>query len=108
MKLDQRIEKIKEVLINKNAEEVSDFNTQNSDYFVDSVVIATARGDRHANALLQHLKEFLKNEELLRVENSDDWIVVDFGDVLVHIMNEKSRKEYNLEKFLQAYQQTTI
>ena len=105
MILEDRIVKIKDVLINKNAEDVSDFDTRDSEYFVDSVVIASSRGDRHTNALLEHLKEFLPHEELLRVDSSNSWIVVDFGDILVHLMSKESRDKYSLESFLHKYQE---
>lgn len=99
----KRIENIKEILSNKNANEVESFDMSGGCYFVDSVILATSLGSRHSSALLKELKDKTTNEEFIRVEDSDEWIVIDLGDILVHIMDEKTRETYNLEKFLSTY-----
>jgi len=53
--------------------------------------------------LLDFLKEDLKpkGEEFLRVDEDDNWIVVDLGDILIHIISKSKREEYKLEEFLE-------
>jgi ribosome-associated protein len=104
LELIKRAEKIKSVLDENKAEEIEFFNLIETDYFVEGVVIATSLGDRHNEALLDFLKKELKPEEsFLNTEISDGWIVVDLGDMLVHIMTPKYREIYQLEKFLSEF-----
>jgi nicotinate-nucleotide adenylyltransferase len=104
IQMQQRIEKIVSVLDSHKAEEIEVINMDDADYFVQHVIIATATSNRHANALLDYLKKELKqapyNEEFLYVEESDDWIAIDLGDFLIHIMTATYRERYNIEKFL--------
>lgn len=103
--LQQRVEKIVSLLENKKAESVLWFDLRESGYFVDAVVLATAFVDKHALALLDELKTHLKplGEEFLSIDEGSDWIVVDLGDILVHLFTENHRKKFNLEEFLGAF-----
>lgn len=103
--MEERISKIVEILDRNKGEEIETFDLRESDYFVDYVVIATGLGDRHNEALLNYLKAGLKPEEtFLNVEVSDGWVVVDLGDILVHIMTDSHRKLYKLEDFLHEFE----
>lgn len=106
MEITQRIKCITTLLEDKKGESVETFDLRDSDYFVDFVVLVTAFVDKHAFALLDTLKTELKplGEEFLNIEESDDWIVVDLGDILVHIFTENHRKKFNLEEFLTQIQ----
>ncbi len=98
----KRSERIKEVLEEKKGENVEVIDTSGGDYFVDRVVVATSQSDKHTSALLDHLKEKLKpeGEEFLKVQQGDEWIVVDLGDILIHLMTDAYRKKYQIEEFL--------
>ncbi|WP_200762708.1 ribosome silencing factor [Nitrosophilus alvini] len=102
--MQERIERIKKFLEEKKAEDVQIFDLKDKGYFVDTVIIATSLGDKHTAALLDYLKEKLKplGEEFLKIDESDEWIVIDLGDILIHIMTEAYRKKYNIEEFLEA------
>ena len=101
--LNRRITRIKELLEEKKGEDVEIINTSGGDYFVDRVVVATSLSDKHTGALLDWLKEKLKpeGEEFLKVQEGDEWIVVDLGDILIHLMTDAYRKKYRIEEFLQ-------
>lgn len=98
----ERIEKIITLLDEKKAENIQYFDMRDQDYFVDDVVIATTMGERHGLALLDDTKKLLKsiNEELLHVDDDNEWIVIDLGDMLIHLMSATYRSRYNLEEFL--------
>jgi len=99
--MDKRIEKISTVLDTNKAENIEVFDLRDKDYFVDQVVIATSLNPRHTEALLNYLKTDLKPaEEFLGVDISDEWIVADLGDILIHIMTPEYRVKYNMEEFL--------
>ena len=42
-------------------------------------------------------------EEFLFTEESDDWTVIDLGDILIHLMSEEYREKYKLEEFLNKF-----
>lgn len=97
----ERIEKIVAVLDKNKAESIEVFDLREKNYFVDYAVIASSLGTKHTLALLDHLRKDLKPaEKFNHVDESGDWIVVDLGDILVHIMTPEYRVKYDMEKFL--------
>lgn len=97
----QRIDKIKACLEDKKGENIEVIDMRGSEYFVDFVLLATTMGERHAMSLLDHLKLSLKpEEEFLHVEVGQSWIVIDLGDIIIHLMDEDTRQKYDLGEFL--------
>ncbi len=104
--MQKRIEQISEVLDKNKAEAIEVFDLRGRDYFVDYVIIASSLGERHTEALLDHLKKGLKPaEKFLNVDISSEWIVVDLGDILIHIMTPEYRNKYDMESFLSELMQ---
>ena len=96
-----RIEKITHVLDKNKAQDIEVFNLKEKNYFVDYAIIASSLGAKHTLALLDHLKKELKpDEHFNNVDESGDWIVVDLGDILIHIMTPEYRVKYDMESFL--------
>ncbi len=66
------------------------------------MVIASGTSARHVGALADHVVEMLKSTgmENISVEGQEvcDWVLVDAGDVVVHIFRPEARGYYNLEK----------
>ena len=103
--MNTRIQNIKAILEDKKADDVEIFDLTSKDYLVNYVVIATTLNPKHANALLDYLKLDLKpkGEEFLRVDEDDNWTVIDLGDIFIHLMSEKYREKYNIEEFLESF-----
>lgn len=97
-----REENISKILEDKKAENVQVIDLREDDYIVDFVVIATTLNAKHGFALLNYLKEELKpkGEQFLRVDETEDWTIIDLGDAFIHLMSEKTRNKYSLEEFL--------
>ena len=72
----------------------------------DYMVVVSGRSSRQVNAIAQnladHLKQRLKLTSRLEGKDSGDWIVVDTGDVIVHIFRPEVREFYQLEKMWQS------
>lgn len=72
----------------------------------DYMVIASGRSDRHVGAIADQLQRRLKEIKYgtVRVEGQpqNDWVLVDIGDVVVHIFRPEVRDFYNLEKMWMA------
>ncbi|MBN2964693.1 nicotinate (nicotinamide) nucleotide adenylyltransferase [Sulfurospirillum sp. T05] len=102
----ERIERIVALLDDKKAENIQVFDMHGKEYFVEQVVIATTLGERHGASLLDELREVLKplGEEFLHVDPASEWVVVDLGDILVHLMTPAYRARYNLEEFLSDFE----
>ncbi len=99
--MQNRIENITKVLDSNKAEGIEVFNLSEKNYFVDYAIIASSLGSRHTLALLDHLKKDLKPAEVFNnVDESPDWVVVDLGDILIHIMTPEYRVKYDMETFL--------
>lgn len=106
MTIKERCKKIADLLDEKKAENIEIFDLSGSGYFVDAVVVATSIASKHALMLVDEMKKTLKKdgETILNVDDSDDWTIVDMGDILVHLMSEEYRKRYDLEEFLREFE----
>ena len=102
--IDERVERIVKLLDEKKAENIEVFDLRDTDYIVKEVIIADSMGGKHTLALYDYMKEILKplGEEFIASDESDDWVAVDLGDILVHIMTPAYRRRYDLEEFLSS------
>jgi ribosome-associated protein len=70
--------------------------------FADLMVIATGSSQRHIATIAEHLLERLKRAGLagVRAEGTShsDWLLIDAGDVIVHLFKDEVRHFYDLEK----------
>jgi ribosome-associated protein len=68
----------------------------------DTLVIATAESARQVKALANHVRDKLKQAgaDILGVEGEDagEWVLVDAGEIVVHVMQPAVRAHYNLEE----------
>lgn len=84
------------------AEDIVVIDVKDKGSFADYMVIASGRSDRHVGAMAEHLIEKLKASGLPSVpsEGRDrcDWVLLDGGDVIVHLFKPEVRAFYNLEK----------
>lgn len=68
----------------------------------DYMVVCSGTSNRHVNAIADHVSVDAKAAglSLLSVQGKDtgEWVVVDLGDLIVHIMQEETRDFYQLEK----------
>lgn len=68
----------------------------------DAMVLASGTSDRHLHALADKVITGVKSEgySVLGMEGEDsrDWVLVDLGDVIVHLMRPETRELYALEK----------
>jgi len=93
---------IQSSLDDDKAEEIVTIDLGGKTSLADHLVIASGRSTRQVAALTQKLSERIKQAgyEPPRVEglSQADWVVVDTGDVIVHLFRPEVREFYNLEK----------
>ena len=67
----------------------------------DFMVIASGTSNRHIAAISERIIEGLREEDIsgIKIEGQagDDWLLVDAGDVIVHLMSSEAREFYDLE-----------
>ena len=72
----------------------------------DHMVIASGRSTRQVSSMAQKLQQKMKAEfgVIARVEGlqTADWVLIDAGDIIVHVFRPEVRDFYNLEKMWQA------
>jgi ribosome silencing factor RsfS/YbeB/iojap len=70
--------------------------------FCDRMVIASGLADRQITAMAQHLTEKLHKAGLKRVQvegaGGSEWVLIDAGDIVVHLFKPEARTTYWLEK----------
>lgn len=70
--------------------------------FADAMIIASGRSARHVGSIAQKLQERLKEtgHPVLSIEGKEscDWVLIDTGDIIVHLFRPEVREFYNLEK----------
>ena len=68
----------------------------------DGLIVASGRSHRHVGAMADHLLRTLKDEGLgkVRVEGLPhcDWVLIDTGDMIIHLFRPEVRSFYNIEK----------
>ena len=72
----------------------------------DYMVIASGRSDRHVGAIAEQVQQKLRDEGFgrARLEGQPqcDWVLIDAGDIIVHVFRPEVREFYNLEKMWSA------
>ena len=91
-----------EALEDIKAHDIDVFDVRHLSSIFDRVVIASADSARQTKALVNHLRERAKAMGAAVVgvegEESGEWVLVDLGDIVVHIMQPAVRAHYNLEE----------
>lgn len=99
---DQLLTEIKSSLADDKAEEVITIDLRGKSEMGDYMVICSGRSSRQVSAIAQNLTDHLKQNHgrLAKVEGKEagDWVLIDTGDVIVHVFRPEVREFYQLEK----------
>ena len=91
-----------ETLDDDQAEDIVTIDLAGKSSVADAMVIASGRSQRHVGAIVDHLTRRFKDAGYggCRVEGLPhcDWVLVDAGDVIVHVFRPEVRSFYNLER----------
>lgn len=81
-------------------------NTSKLTSLFDSIVIACGDSNRQVKSLARNVQDKVKEAggDVISVEGEDsgEWVLVDLGDIVVHVMQPSVRAYYNLEELWQA------
>ncbi len=94
--------KIAETLDLNKAENITTLALAGQCSFADYMIVASGRAPRHVSALADYVGDLLKKigTPALSIEGKEtgDWVLIDAGDIVVHIFRPEIRQFYNLEK----------
>ena len=91
---------IKDTLEDLKVKDLKVFDFEQSSPFYDYFVIATVN-ERQGNAAINHIKQNLSQEEIKHIEGKGgSWVLIDCGDVIVHLFTEELRQYYGFDKRL--------
>lgn len=100
------LDKLQSVIVGSleddKAEHVVTLDLEGKATFCDRMVIATGLADRQIAAMAQHLAEKLHDAGFKRVQvegaGGSEWVLIDAGDIVVHLFKPEARTTYGLEK----------
>lgn len=99
------MEKLKKLVIaldSKHLEDIIVLDMRNHSALYDFMVISTAKNDRIISGVLRELKDLDAEPEFnlkyIEGHNGGEWVLADFGDMIIHVFNEEMRTKYHLEK----------
>ena len=103
MRRNNRLEKIAVTALEDiKARDITVLDVRKLTSLYDTLIIASADSNRQVKALAQHVRDRLKEAgaPIIGVEGEDsaEWVLVDAGDLVVHIMQPAVRTYYNLEE----------
>lgn len=77
-------------------------DVQGKSSITDCMIICTGTSTRHVSSIADHVVQESRSAGLkpssVDTRTASDWVVVDLGDVIVHVMEAESRQLYELEK----------
>ncbi len=107
---DARLDRLQAVILasleDDKAEAIVTLDLAGRAAFCDRMVIATGLADRQIAAMAEHLDRKLHEAGLKRVQiegaGGSDWVLIDAGDIVVHLFKPDAREMYALEKMWSA------
>ena len=102
----KRLDNILMRLADNKALDIVSIDLEGKSDIADFLVIATGTSNRHVSSLSENLITELKKDGIKDIIaegiNKSDWVLIDSGDVIVHIFRKEVREFYNLEKLWQS------
>ncbi len=96
------IKLVRKSLEDSKAEDIIPIDITGKSPIADWMVVASGRSQRHVGAIAERLVSELKaaggNDIRVSGERQGDWVLIDAGDVIVHVFRPETRAFYNIEK----------
>lgn len=107
MTADQKTQLIQAILDDKKAKNIEIIDLEGKTILADRFVIATGTSVTHVKALAGEVELMMKNHHNMLPDHiegygSGRWILLDYGDVVVHVFHADERDFYSLEKLWRA------
>ena len=101
-----QVTQLVEILNEIQASDVTVINVSQHTSVTDYMIICSGRSSRHVKAIGETLLEKIKKGGVRPLGNhgleAGDWVLIDLGDCIIHIMQPETRNYYNLEGLWQS------
>lgn len=101
-KFSNTVYEMAKILDNRKAEDIVLIDVSGVTIIADSFIVCSGRSSTHIKTLADELEEKMAQQGIFktRIEGYQEarWIVMDFGDILVHIFHKDERKFYDIER----------
>lgn len=102
MQTEELLKIVQEVLDERKGHNITTLDVRGKTTVTDYMVLATGTSDRHINALADYVSEKVKEEGVVPLGQEggvgSDWVLLDLGDIILHLMTDQARGFYQLEK----------
>ncbi len=102
LQINDDILNVSKQLFLKKAEDVRVLHVSHLTIVADYFILASGRSDVHVRSLCDEVEKYLteKGRQRLRIEGYREgrWIVLDYGDILIHLFHRQEREFYGLER----------
>ncbi|MBA1244977.1 MULTISPECIES: ribosome silencing factor [Pseudomonas] len=92
------------------AQDILSIDVKDKTSITDYMLIATGTSNRHVNSMVEHVREKVKAQGVQPLseegKGDSDWVLLDLGDVVVHVMTSAARQFYDLERLWQGAEQS--
>ena len=102
MNLDKQIKVVENVIDDLKGENIVTLNVMKQCDDIEAIIIATCRSIQHVKSMATNVSTEAKRVDMIVLgiegKQQSEWALVDLGEVVVHLMTEKTRDFYKLEK----------
>lgn len=102
MQIDELLTIVQDTLDERKGIDITTIDVQGKSSVTDFMVLATGSSERHVKSLCDYVSENVKAKGFMPLgmegETGSDWVLLDLGDVVLHVMTLKAREFYELEK----------
>jgi ribosome-associated protein len=102
MQINQLLTLVTTELDQRKGQGISVIDVKDHSSVTDFMILVTATSERHSQALSNYIVIKIKEHGLkplgIEGEQGSDWVLVDLGDIVLHIMTTEARERYQLEK----------
>lgn len=106
-KHEELVQLIETAIDDAKGKEVTTIDLKGAANFADTMIVASGTSTRHVASIARTVADKVKEKfafKALGIEGEDtaEWVLVDFGDVIVHVMVPATREFYEIEKLWKA------
>jgi len=102
MKLEQQLKVVTDTIEELKGEDVITLKVLEQSADIEAIIVATGRSTQHVRGIVNNIKIEAKRlgMKVVGVEGAETghWMLIDLAEVVVHVMTEKTREFYKLEK----------
>ena len=102
MQAEELVNVIEKIVDERKGRNISILDVRGKTTITDYMVLVTGTSERHARALCEYVAEKVKELGIqhpgFEGQEGSDWVLLDLGDVILHVMTAQAREFYQLEK----------